>query len=61
MASTRQETDSLGVVDVPADKLWRAQSRALRSFAALPLVAARIKAVTASTPSVFARLIEAPA
>jgi fumarate hydratase, class II len=27
MTSMRQETDSLGVVEVPADKLWGAQTR----------------------------------
>src|SRR5262245_20565243 len=33
MASTRKETDSLGVVEVPADKLWGAQTqRSLRHF-----------------------------
>ena len=33
MASTRQETDSLGVVEVPADKLWGAQTqRSLQYF-----------------------------
>src|SRR6202007_2587820 len=33
MASTRQETDSLGVVEVPADKLWGAQTqRSLEHF-----------------------------
>src|ERR1700758_5209748 len=33
MANTRQETDSLGVVDVPADKLWGAQTqRSLEHF-----------------------------
>ncbi|MBV8792072.1 MAG: class II fumarate hydratase [Pseudolabrys sp.] len=33
MVSTRQETDSLGVVDVPADKLWGAQTqRSLEHF-----------------------------
>ncbi len=33
MASMRQETDSLGVVDVPADKLWGAQTqRSLEHF-----------------------------
>ena len=33
MASMRQETDSLGVVDVPADKLWGAQTqRSLEYF-----------------------------
>src|SRR5215471_19122995 len=33
MTSMRQETDSLGVVDVPADKLWGAQTqRSLEHF-----------------------------
>src|SRR5215468_7350054 len=33
MASTRQETDSLGVVEVPSDKLWGAQTqRSLEHF-----------------------------
>ena len=33
MASTRKETDSLGVVEVPADKLWGAQTqRSLQYF-----------------------------
>src|SRR5262245_32605215 len=33
MPSTRQETDSLGVVEVPADKLWGAQTqRSLEHF-----------------------------
>src|ERR1700758_1372637 len=33
MANTRQETDSLGVVEVPADKLWGAQTqRSLEHF-----------------------------
>jgi len=33
MASMRQETDSLGVVEVPADKLWGAQTqRSLEHF-----------------------------
>jgi fumarate hydratase class II len=33
MTSTRQETDSLGEVDVPADKLWgRANSAFARAF-----------------------------
>ncbi len=33
MADTRQETDSLGIVDVPADKLWGAQTqRSLEYF-----------------------------
>jgi len=33
MATTRKETDSLGVVDVPADKLWGAQTqRSLEHF-----------------------------
>ena len=33
MAGMRQETDSLGVVDVPADKLWGAQTqRSLEYF-----------------------------
>jgi len=33
MASTRRETDSLGVVEVPADKLWGAQTqRSLEHF-----------------------------
>src|SRR5580693_5655073 len=33
MASTRKETDSLGVVEVPADKLWGAQTqRSLEHF-----------------------------
>jgi fumarate hydratase class II len=27
MTSMRNETDSLGVVEVPADKLWDAQTR----------------------------------
>lgn len=33
MASMRTETDSLGVVEVPADKLWGAQTqRSLEHF-----------------------------
>src|SRR5436190_8873461 len=33
MADTRKETDSLGVVEVPADKLWGAQTqRSLEHF-----------------------------
>ena len=33
MTSIRQETDSLGEVDVPADKLWGAQTqRSLEHF-----------------------------
>ena len=33
MASTRKETDSFGVVEVPADKLWGAQTqRSLEHF-----------------------------
>src|ERR1700676_232218 len=33
MANMRQETDSLGMVDVPADKLWGAQpQRSLEHF-----------------------------
>src|SRR5499433_2255020 len=33
MATTRQETDSLGVVEVPSDKLWGAQTqRSLEHF-----------------------------
>jgi fumarate hydratase class II len=33
MANIRKETDSLGVVDVPADKLWGAQTqRSLEHF-----------------------------
>ena len=33
MTGTRKETDSLGVVDVPADKLWGAQTqRSLEHF-----------------------------
>src|SRR5580704_3866685 len=33
MADVRKETDSLGVVDVPADKLWGAQTqRSLEYF-----------------------------
>ncbi len=33
MASMRQETDSLGLVEVPADKLWGAQTqRSLEHF-----------------------------
>ena len=33
MASVRKETDSLGVVEVPADKLWGAQTqRSLEHF-----------------------------
>ena len=33
MAKTRKETDSLGVVEVPADKLWGAQTqRSLEHF-----------------------------
>ena len=33
MTSMRQETDSLGVVEVPADKLWGAQTqRSLEHF-----------------------------
>ena len=33
MTTTRKETDSLGVVDVPADKLWGAQTqRSLQHF-----------------------------
>src|SRR5215468_1107367 len=33
MTTTRKETDSLGVVDVPADKLWGAQTqRSLEHF-----------------------------
>src|SRR6201996_940132 len=33
MSGTRQETDSLGVVEVPADKLWGAQTqRSLEHF-----------------------------
>ena len=33
MAPTRKETDSLGEVDVPADKLWGAQTqRSLEHF-----------------------------
>ena len=33
MANTRRETDSLGVVEVPADKLWGAQTqRSLEHF-----------------------------
>src|SRR6202023_1655276 len=33
MAETRKETDSLGVVEVPADKLWGAQTqRSLEHF-----------------------------
>src|ERR1700760_28147 len=33
MASMRKETDSLGVVEVPADKLWGAQTqRSLQHF-----------------------------
>ena len=33
MTGTRQETDSLGVVDVPDDKLWGAQTqRSLEHF-----------------------------
>jgi fumarate hydratase, class II len=28
MVGTRKETDSLGVVEVPADKLWGAQTQA---------------------------------
>jgi fumarate hydratase class II len=31
MASMRKETDSLGVVEVPADKLWGAQRSCLVS------------------------------
>jgi fumarate hydratase class II len=27
MAQTRKESDSLGVVEVPADKLWGAQTQ----------------------------------
>jgi hypothetical protein len=33
MPNTRKETDSLGVVEVPADKLWGAQTqRSLEHF-----------------------------
>jgi len=33
MAQTRKESDSLGVVEVPADKLWSAQTqRSLERF-----------------------------
>ena len=33
MAQTRKESDSLGVVEVPADKLWGAQTqRSLEHF-----------------------------
>ena len=33
MAGTRKETDSLGKIDVPADKLWGAQTqRSLKHF-----------------------------
>ena len=33
MNSTRKETDSLGIVEVPADKLWGAQTqRSLEHF-----------------------------
>src|SRR5215471_4217193 len=33
MPNTRKETDSLGIVDVPADKLWGAQTqRSLEHF-----------------------------
>ncbi|HME27410.1 MAG TPA: class II fumarate hydratase, partial [Acetobacteraceae bacterium] len=33
MVDTRQETDSLGLVEVPADKLWGAQTqRSLEHF-----------------------------
>jgi fumarate hydratase, class II len=33
VSNTRKETDSLGVVDVPADKLWGAQTqRSLEHF-----------------------------
>lgn len=33
MVNTRKETDSLGVVEVPADKLWGAQTqRSLEHF-----------------------------
>jgi fumarate hydratase, class II len=33
MTDTRKETDSLGVVEVPADKLWGAQTqRSLEHF-----------------------------
>ena len=33
MSNMRRETDSLGVVEVPADKLWRAQTqRSLEHF-----------------------------
>jgi fumarate hydratase class II len=33
MANTRRETDSLGVVEVPANKLWGAQTqRSLEHF-----------------------------
>jgi fumarate hydratase, class II len=33
MSETREETDSMGVVEVPADKLWGAQTqRSLEHF-----------------------------
>jgi len=36
MANMRQETDSLGLVEVPADKLWGCANTALtRAFQAL--------------------------
>jgi fumarate hydratase class II len=31
MTEIRKETDSLGEVDVPADKLWGAQTQRVRS------------------------------
>jgi fumarate hydratase, class II len=42
MTAMRKETDSLGVVEVPADKLWGAQTqRSLQSASAKILFLAR--------------------
>jgi fumarate hydratase class II len=35
MTEVRRETDRLGVVEVPADKLWGAQTQARWSISAL--------------------------
>jgi len=35
MAGARQETDSLGVIEVPADKLWGAQTQRSLEHSAL--------------------------
>jgi hypothetical protein len=43
MASMRQEIDSLGVVEVPADKLWGAQTqRSLEHFSISSVAGRRI-------------------